>query len=425
MMGVSLFVFFFVLLIIGVPIAVSLGVASMLAMMLFGHTPLMVLVQKTFGGVDSFTLLAIPLFILAGNIMSGGGVSTRLVALAGCGFGRYRGGLAQVITAACTFFGAISGSAPATAAAIGSVMIDPMVKRGYPVVFAASCTAASGVIGLLIPPSVTMVVYGVVTGASIGQLFLGGIIPGLLMSAALMVVNFLTAGRFGIGREERPKPGESRKAFFNAFWALMMPVIILGGIYSGMFTPTESAVVAAFYGLLVGTLIYRELTFKAVYDLTVLTTKNSAVLMFLVATAHCFSYIMASEQIPGAIARFLLGFSRDPTTVLVLICVILLIVGTFLDNVIAMLLLAPIFHPVIMELGIDQVYFGIIMVVGLAIGQITPPVGTTLFVACNIARISLEELVTGIWMYLIAMIVVLGILIAFPWLVTVIPGTMM
>jgi C4-dicarboxylate transporter DctM subunit len=423
-MAASRFISFFVLLTIGVPIAVSLGVAAMSSLVLFGHTPVMVLVQKTFGGIDSFTLLAIPLFILAGNIMSTGGVSTRLVALASCGFGRYRGGLAQVLTVACTFFGAISGSAPATAAAIGSVMIDPMVKRGYPVVFAAACTAASGVIGLLIPPSVTMVVYGVVTGASIGQLFLGGVIPGLIMSGALMICNFTTARRMGIGREAKPVPGETLNAFKSASWAMLMPFVILGGIYSGIFTPTESAVVAAVYGLIVGKFIYRELGWKALIDLTGQTTKNSAVLMFLVATAHCFSYLMASEQIPETIASFMLGVSNDPTVILVMVCVVLLIVGTFLDNVIAMLLLAPIFHPVIVEVGIDQVYFGIIMVVSLAIGQITPPVGTTLFVACNIAKISLEKLATGISLYLIAMIVVLGILVAFPGIVMLIPNTM-
>lgn len=424
MIGAALFISFFLLLLVGVPIAVSLGVASMISLLLFSHVPVVVLVQKTFGGIDSFTLLAIPLFILAGNIMSTGGVSTRLVALANCGFGRYRGGLAQVLTAACTFFGAISGSAPATAAAIGSVMIHPMVKRGYPVTFAAACTAASGVIGLLIPPSVTMVVYGVVTGASIGRLFLGGIIPGLVMSGALMVCNYLYAKRHGIGREPKPAIGETLEAFKNASWALLMPFIILGGIYSGIFTPTESAVVAAVYGLIVGKYIYRELTWKNLLDLTAATTKNSAVLMFLVATAHCFSYLMASERIPDAMASLMLGVSNDPTVILVMVCVVLLIVGTFLDNVIAMLLLAPIFHPVIMEIGIDQVYFGIIMVVGLAIGQVTPPVGTTLFVACNIAKITLEKLVTGIGYYLVAMILVLGLLVAFPGLVMLIPNTM-
>jgi C4-dicarboxylate transporter DctM subunit len=424
-MGVTLFASFAVLLLIGVPIAISLGVASMIALLLFGHTPMMVLVQKPFSGIDSFTLLAIPLFILAGNIMSTGGVSTRLVALAGCGFGRYTGGLAQVLTAACTFFGAISGSAPATAAAIGSVMIRPMIRRGYPVEFAAACTAASGVIGLLIPPSITMVVYGVVTGTSIGKLFLSGIIPGLIMSAALMAANYITAKKWNCGKEAPPAPGESGKAFKEAIWALFMPIIILSGIYGGIFTPTESAAVAAAYGLFVGKFIYKELTWKGLLDVTVQTTKNSAVLMFLVATAHCFSYMMASEQIPEAIAKLMLNLSRDPTALVVLVCIVLLIVGTFLDNVIAMLLLAPIFFPVITEAGIDAVYFGLIMVLGLSIGQITPPVGTTLFVACNISGISLERLSANIGVYLLMMILVLALMVMCPFLVMVIPNNMM
>ena len=315
-----LFVVFFGLLLIGVPIAISLGLSAMIALLAFTDTPLMVLVQKTFSGIDSFTLLAIPLFILSGNVMSAGGVSQRLVNFASCIFGHYRGGLAQVLTAACTFFGAISGSAPATAAAIGSVMIKPMVKKGYPVKFAAACTAASGVIGLLIPPSVTMVVYGVISGASIGKLFLGGIIPGIIMSAVIMTTNYFIAKKLNLGREKKATFKESSVSFKKAFWAILMPVIILGGIYGGIFTPTESAIVAAVYGILVGKFIYKELNFKELVRQIGATTSSSATLMFLVATAQCFSYFMASEEIPESIARGLLTLSSNPTVVLCLIC---------------------------------------------------------------------------------------------------------
>ena len=384
----------------------------------------MVLVQKTFSGIDSFTLLAIPLFILSGNVMSAGGVSQRLVNFASCLFGHYRGGLAQVLTAACTFFGAISGSAPATAAAIGSVMIKPMVKKGYPVKFAAACTAASGVIGLLIPPSVTMVVYGVISGASIGKLFLGGIIPGIIMSAVIMTTNYFIAKKLNLGREKKATFKESSVSFKKAFWAILMPVIILGGIYGGIFTPTESAIVASVYGILVGKFIYKELNFKELVRQIGATTSSSATLMFLVATAQCFSYFMASEEIPESIARGLLTLSSNPTVVLCLICIVLLIVGTFLDNVIAILLLAPIFAPVITSLGIDPVYFGIIMVITLAIGQITPPVGTTLFVACNISGLSLEKLTSGVWAYLLMMMLPIVLIIAFPSIVMLIPNMM-
>ena len=419
-----LFVVFFGLLLIGVPIAISLGLSAMIALLAFTDTPLMVLVQKTFSGIDSFTLLAIPLFILSGNVMSAGGVSQRLVNFASCLFGHYRGGLAQVLTAACTFFGAISGSAPATAAAIGSVMIKPMVKKGYPVKFAAACTAASGVIGLLIPPSVTMVVYGVISGASIGKLFLGGIIPGIIMSAVIMTTNYFIAKKLNLGREKKATFKESSVSFKKAFWAILMPVIILGGIYGGIFTPTESAIVASVYGILVGKFIYKELNFKELARQIGATTSSSATLMFLVATAQCFSYFMASEEIPESIARGLLTLSSNPTVVLCLICIVLLIVGTFLDNVIAILLLAPIFAPVITSLGIDPVYFGIIMVITLAIGQITPPVGTTLFVACNISGLSLEKLTSGVWAYLLMMMLPIVLIIAFPSIVMLIPNMM-
>ncbi|MGX8718987.1 MAG: TRAP transporter large permease, partial [Desulfovibrio sp.] len=398
--------------------------SSMISLMIFSNTNMMVLVQKTFSGLDSFTLLAIPLFILAGNVMSAGGVSRRLVNLASCGFGHYRGGLSQVLTAACTFFGAISGSAPATAAAIGTVMFRPMADRGYPIKFVGSCIAASGVIGLLIPPSVTMIVYGVITGASIGKLFLAGILPGLVMSAVIMLGNWIMARRTNCGREPRVSSAEKRKAFRDAIWALAMPIIILGGIYGGIFTPTESAIVAAVYGMLVGKFIYKELTLPGLLKQIKATARNSATLMFLVATAQCFSYFMASEQIPETLARFLLSLSQQPTVVIMLMCLVMLIVGTFLDNVIAMLLLAPIFYPIIVQLGIDPVYFGIIMVLTLSIGQITPPVGTTLFVACNISGLSLEDLSSGIWLYLIMMLIALCIIILVPDIVTFIPNMM-
>ncbi len=289
MSTIVLFGLFFLLLLIGVPIAVSLGLSSMISLMIFSNTNMMVLVQKTFSGLDSFTLLAIPLFILAGNVMSAGGVSRRLVNLASCGFGHYRGGLSQVLTAACTFFGAISGSAPATAAAIGTVMFRPMADRGYPIKFVGSCIAASGVIGLLIPPSVTMIVYGVITGASIGKLFLAGILPGFLMSSVIMAGNWIMARRTNCGSEPRVTPAERHKAFLDAIWALLMPIIILGGIYGGVFTPTESAIVAAVYGILVGKFVYKELTIASLMKQIKATARNSATLMFLVATAQCFS----------------------------------------------------------------------------------------------------------------------------------------
>ncbi|GHV52254.1 hypothetical protein FACS1894206_00680 [Deltaproteobacteria bacterium] len=422
-MGATIFISFFALVVIGLPIAIALGLSSMISLVLHSHVPVMVLVQKAFSGLDTFTLMAIPFFILAGNMMSLGGVSQRLVNLAGIFFGRYTGGLAHVSTAACTFFGAISGSAPATTAAIGSVMVGPMKAKGYSTEFAAACVAASGVIGLLIPPSITMVLYGVITGASIGKLFLGGIMPGLLMSAALMIVNYCVAKKYGYKGEAKPSSAETWKALRESFFAVLMPVIILGGIYGGIFTPTEAAVVAAAYGLLVGMFIYRELTLKKLEKVLMQTAKSSAIIMILVSLAHCFSYLLASEQIPQTLAEIMLSISREPNVLLLLICFVLLVVGTFLDNAVAVVLMTPILYPVTASVGIDPVFFGVLLVLTLAIGQITPPVGLCLFVACNIADITIEKLSYSCLPYLFTMVIVMLIILFFPELTLFIPNS--
>jgi C4-dicarboxylate transporter DctM subunit len=424
-MGTTLFISFSLFVLIGVPIAVALGLSALVALVMHSHVPLMVLVQKAYGGVDSFTLMAIPFFILAGNIMSSGGVSSRLVNLANCFFGRYTGGLAHVATAACTFFGAISGSAPATTAAIGSVMVGPMREKGYSRVFSAACVAASGTIGLLIPPSITMVLYGVITGASVGKLFLGGIVPGLLMSSALMTVNYMVAKRHGYGGDARVPLSETFKAVKDASLALLMPLIILGGIYGGVFTPTEAAVVAVAYGLIIGLFVYKQLNAERLYEVILSTAKSAAIIMFLVATAHCFSYLMASEQIPQALTSAMLGVSQDPRILLFMICASLLVVGTFLDNAVAVVLMAPIFHPVIISAGIDPVFFGVLLVLTLSIGQITPPVGLCLFVACDLGKVNIEKLSTGVLPYLLILALVAVLLILVPDLVLFIPNHMM
>lgn len=424
-MAEALFISFVVLVILGVPIAVALGLAGVIAMVFFGNVPVMVAVQKVYSGVDSFTLMAIPFFILAGNIMSAGGVSGRLVDLASAFLGRMTGGLALVSTAACTFFGAISGSAPATTAAIGSIMIKPMVERGYSKVFAAATVAASGTIGLLIPPSITAVIYGVIANVSIGKLFMGGIIPGLIMAVALMAVEYYISKQRGYHGDEAVSAAKTLVAFKRSILALVMPLIILGGIYGGIFTPTEAAVVAVVYGLIVGIFVYKELTYSVAVKVFLDSAKSTAVIMYLVATAHIFSYILASEQIPQKITSAMLSISTEPIMILMLINLALLIVGTFLDNAVAMVLLTPIFYPVIMSVGIDPVFFGVLMVLGLAIGQITPPVGLCLFVACNIGNVSIEAISKEVIPWLIMLIAVLLMITFMPGLVLWIPNAMM
>ncbi len=422
MLALVLFGSFFILLIINVPISIGLGLSSMLAIMFCTTDPVGVLIQNSFA--NGFTLMAIPFFILAGNIMARGGVSQRLVNLANCGFGRYLGGLAHVATAACTFFGAISGSAPATTAAIGGVMVGPMTEKGYAKAFAGACVAASGMIDLLIPPSIIMILYGVLTGASVAKLFIGGVIPGLLTAAVFMGCNHYLAKKLDCPRGERPKPGETWKSTKEAFWALLMPIIILGGIYGGIFTPTESAVVAVVYGIIVGFWIHRSLNLKSLYNVFLATAKSSAIILFLVATAHCFSFVLASAEIPQALAIGMRSLSQNPTVVLFLICICLLIVGTFLDNAVAVVLMTPIFFPVVQSLGIDPIFFGVLTVFTLAIGQITPPVGLCLLVACNLADLKLEEIVVYCLPYIIATILLMCLFIFFPDIILVLPGMM-
>ena len=422
MLAFVLFSVFFILLLLSVPISIALGFSSMVAIMFCTTDSVGVLIQNSFA--NGFSLMAIPFFILAGNIMARGGVSQRLVNLANCGFGRYLGGLAHVATAACTFFGAISGSAPATTAAIGGVMVEPMTEKGYSKAFSGACVAASGMIGLLIPPSIIMIIYGVLTGTSVAKLFIGGVIPGLLTAAAYMVCNHFIAKKLKCPRGDRPAPGETWKCTKEAIWAILMPLIILGGIYGGIFTPTESAVVAVVYGIIVGFWIHRSLTVKDLYNVFLATAKSSAIILFLIATAHCFSFVLASGHIPQTLAIAIRSISQNPTLVLFLICFCLLIVGTFLDNAVAVVLMTPIFFPVVQSLGIDPIFFGVLTVFTLAIGQITPPVGLCLFVACNLAKLKLEEIVVYCMPYIIAALVLMCLFVFFPQIILVLPDMM-
>jgi C4-dicarboxylate transporter DctM subunit len=421
----TLFLLFGVLIVSSVPVSIALGLASIITISIFMDVPMMVVIQRVYQGADSFSLMAIPFFILAGNIMSSGGVSKRLVDVAEGFFGRMKGGLALVATGASVFFGAISGSAPATTAAIGSIMVPQMEDKGYDKEFAAATVASSGTIGLLIPPSITMILYGVVANVSIGKLFLGGIIPGILMAIALGVVEVLIARKRNYVSNVPINMKEILARIKKAILALLMPVIILGGIYGGIFTPTEAAVVAVVYGFIIAIFVYRQLDFTGFKKVLLSSAKSSSVIMYLVATASVFSYILSSEKIPQKISAVILGISTEPLIVLLLIAVMLLIVGTFLDNAVAMVLLTPVFAPAIAKLGIDPVFFGVFMVLALAIGQITPPVGLCLFVACDVAKVSIEQLSRNVVFPVIALLIVLLIVMLFPFLVTVIPNAVL
>lgn len=415
----TLFLVFFGLILIGTPIAFALLISSTAAIYFFSHVPLMIVVQRVFSGLDVFALMAIPLFLFAGYLMTAIKISDKLIALASIFLGRYRGGLSLVATGSSTVFGAISGSANATTAAIGSVMIPAMHRKGYDQAFSAAVVSSSGVLGLIVPPSITMVLFGVSAGVSIGGLFLNGIVPALIIAVGIMSINYIISCRRGYGGEKSLNFTESIEVIKSSAVAMAMPVIILGGIYAGVFTPTESAAVACAYGLLVGFFFYRNLSFRILLDVSMKTIKTTAVILFLIGCASVFTYVLSSENVPRALALFIIGLSDNPVIIMFLLLGLLLLLGTFLDNVAAIILLTPTLMPVINFAGIDPMFFGVFMVLAVAVGQITPPVGLNLFIATNLTDRKLEDVVRASLPYFLFYVVLLSFFIFVPGLLTV------
>lgn len=413
---VSLVLFFM----LNVPIAVAIGSATMLALTA-GTTPATVLVQKMFTAMDSFPLMAVPFFILAGSLMENGGISRRLIHLANTFVGHFAGGLAFVAIIASMFFGAISGAAVACVAAIGGVIIPEMVKRGYEKPYTAAVQATAGTLGVMIPPSIPMIIYGVMTGVSVGALFMGGFIPGIIVGASLMYVAWIIARKRGYKGERKFTWTERKTAFYDAFWALLMPVIILGGIYGGVFTPTEAASVAVVYGLFVGFFIYREIDLRKLKDVFVNTAIGTAVVMFIIGTSSAFSWVITSQHVPQKVAESMLAFSSNPLVILLLINILLLFIGTFMETVASIIILVPVLMPVLELIGVDPLHFGIVIVVNLAIGMVTPPLGVCLFVSCGIAGISLEDIAKAALPFIAIMIADVLLLTYIPALTTILP----
>jgi C4-dicarboxylate transporter DctM subunit len=408
-MATYIFVTFAITAILGFPIWAVLAISSFTALTFASTTPIIVVVQRLFTAVDSFPLLAVPLFMVAGNLMETGGISRRLINFCNAILGSLPGGLAMAAVLTCMFFAAISGSGPATVAAIGGIMIPEMERAGYDKAFSAAVMSVAGAIGVIIPPSIPMVNFGVVGSVSISTLFAAGFGPGILVGISLMIVCFFTAKKHGYGQEGAQKFSISNiiKEFLHAFWALLMPVIILGGIYGGIFTPTEAAAVSVIYGFLVGLVIYRELPIKKIPPMFMAAGKSTAMVMMIIATASGFGWILTSARIPDAIAAGILSLTSSKIMVLLLINILLLIVGCLMETTAAIIILTPIFLPITTALGVNPVHFGIIMVVNLAIGMSTPPLGVNLFVACGIAKISLESITKAIVWLLIANIIAL------------------
>lgn len=406
----------FVCLLIGVPIAIALGVSALVAIYFGSTLPLSIITQKAFTSLDSFPLLAIPFFMLAGILMGKGGVSKRLLGMATSMVGWMTGGLSMVTIVACMFFAAISGSGPATVAAIGGFMIPAMIAKKYDGGFAAGISASAGSIGVIIPPSIPFVLYGVIGGVSVGNMFLAGIIPGILIGASLMITAYLISKKRGYkpSNNETFKFSDVLKSTYDAKWALLIPVIILGGIYGGIFSPTEAAVVAVVYSFIVGKFVYKELSWKETFDSFKETVIINATTMIIIGLSVSFAYFMTLEQIPNQISAFLIDFSQNPIVILLLINVLLLVVGMFIDTISALVVLTPILLPIVTTVGVDPVHFGVILVANLAIGFISPPLGVNLFVASSVGNVKFERIVVGVLPFLAAMLISLLIITYIP-----------
>jgi C4-dicarboxylate transporter DctM subunit len=421
-MTAVLFVVLLICFALGVPIAFSLGVASVATLQFASPLPLTLAAQRLFTGADSFPLMAIPFFMLAGELMESGGISRRLFDFAHALVGFVTGGLAMVAVVAAMFFAGISGAAAADTAAVGAVSIPAMIRKGYHKGFAAAVQAAGGSIGVIIPPSIPMIIFGVVGGVSIGKMFLGGFIPGALIGGSLMAVSYFLAKRAGYERDNFLGLKAIRKTFFGAFWALLMPLIILGGILGGVFTPTEAAVVAAVYGAIVGFAVYRELKIRDLPRILAKAAISTSTVMLLIATANIFGWILTAVRAPQNVAAYLISLTSSPAVLYALILACLLVIGTFMETSASLIILTPVFLPVIEQFGIDPVHFGVIMVTALAIGMLTPPLGICLFISCNIAQIPLTEILKYILPFLLVMIGVLLLMTYVPAIVMFIPN---
>lgn len=388
-LGLSLAILF----ILGVPIAVAIGLASVIGIQAHGSLPLLLVAQRMFTGIDSFPLMAIPLFILAGNLMSAGGISQRLVELAKSLVGGMQGGLACTCVLTCMLFASVSGSSVATTFAIGAILIPAMVKHHYPKPLAASVQASSAELGVLIPPSIPLILYGVSTDTSIGQLFVAGLGPGVVVAGSLMVLVLVICRLRGIGKEDgrdRQSPGAALTA---ALPALLVPIVILGGIYTGVFTPTEASAVAVVTALVTGMLIYRELKLKYLPDILKRTIISIAVIMVIISAAALFSFLITRSGLPNEIAILFREVFESRIAFLLAVNILLLIVGMFIETSAAILVLAPILAPIAVSYGVDPVHFGLIIVVNLALGMITPPLGVNLFAACAVANLRIAEII--------------------------------
>ena len=408
----------------GVPIAVAIGVAT-LAAFVFAGVPVSMIVQRMYSGIDSFTLMAIPFFMVAGALMETGGMSRRLVRFANAIVGTIAGGLAHVQVLGSSFFAALSGSSPATTAAIGAALIPEMNKQGYPREFSAAVQAVAGTVGTIIPPSIPMVLYAVCANVSIGKLFMAGMIPGILYGFGLMCMVYYISKKKKFAQENmaRFSVKELWDSFKDAIWALLVPIIILGGIYSGIFTPTESGAVAAVYGLLAGTLIYRELNFKLTMKVFINSAVNVSMVLLIVSCASAFSWLLNMKGIASLIGNWF-GAASSPALFLLLVLLLLLVMGCFMECCASVLMITPVLLPAAKLMGVDPIHFGVVIVMTLSLGMATPPIGENLYIAASIAGIKFEKILKYVWPFVVVAFLVILFVTYVPAVALSLPGVL-
>jgi len=412
------------LMLTGMPISISLGLTVLTFLFFMTQVPIESVALKLFTGIDKFEIMAIPFFILAGNFLTHGGVARRMIRFATSMVGHLHGGLGMAAVVSCALFAAVSGSSPATVVAIGSILLPAMVQQGFPTRFGTGVVASAGALGILIPPSIVMVMYAVSTNSSVGALFMAGVIPGLVLATMLGMTTFYRAWKNNYPRNVKASWGERLQAFRDSVWGLFLIIVVMGGIYSGMFTPTEAAAMSAVYAFFISVYVYKDLTLRDVPMVLLKSANMSAMLLYIITNAVLFSFLLTHENIPQAIADWIVHQGLGVIGFLAVVNILLLLAGNIMEPTSIILITAPILFPVAMKLGIDPVHFGVMITVNMEIGMITPPVGLNLYVASGISQMGLTEVSVAVWPWLLTMLVFLMIVTYWPALSLWLPGVL-
>ena len=416
-----IFLLLFGLMLTGMPVSISLGLTVLTFLFFMTNVPITSVALKLFTGIEKFEIMAIPFFILAGNFLTHGGVARRMIDFATSCIGHWHGGLALAGVMACALFAAVSGSSPATVVAIGSIILPAMVAQGFPKRFGAGVITTSGALGILIPPSIMMVMYSVATNTSVGQLFMAGVVPGLTLATMLGMTTWWRARKNNYPRLPKASWAERLRTFRQSIWGLLLIIVVIGGIYTGLFTPTEAAAMSAVYAFFVAVYVYKDMPLRRVPKVLLDSANMSAMLLYIITNAVMFSYLMTSEQIPQELAAWMLDKGLGVVAFLLFVNIVLLLAGNVMEPSSIVLIMAPILFPVAMKLGIDPVHFGIIMVVNMEVGMCHPPVGLNLYVASGITKMGITELTIAVWPWLLTMLVFLVIVTYWPWLSIFLP----